>query len=359
MEIESLAQLDRWLAARRPLAGTRLQNLDLDARAIELLGVDPGGSVVLGGRLSGQLEEHFRRGGAVIFPPVHDAPVEVYRSMLYTPAELFAGLDRGYEHTPDGRSYAWTRDASLARDSYATVLRALHDDAIADALAEVIDGHRCVGVMGGHALARGSLGYASAARLGRALAEAGFVVLTGGGPGAMEAAMLGAYSVASSPAALDAALNRLAAVPEFTDVAAWARLGLAVRADLAAPKMLACVGIPTWFYGHEPPSPFAQWQAKFFSNAIREDVLLTHAGSGLVYLPGQAGTVQEIFQAVTPGYYSPTGGVPLVFVDETQWTQRVPVWATLQALAQGRALQSRLHLVPADDPSAVLAALAS
>ena len=47
--------------------------------------------------------------------------------------------------------------------------------------------------MGGHALRSGATrAYADAARLGHALGRA-YVVATGGGPGAMEAANLGAY----------------------------------------------------------------------------------------------------------------------------------------------------------------------
>ena len=48
---------------------------------------------------------------------------------------------------------------------------------------------------------------------------------------------------------------------------------------------------------------FATSIAKYFSNALREDVLLSRARGGIIYLPGAAGTVQEIFQAVTPNYY--------------------------------------------------------
>ena len=32
------------------------------------------------------------------------------------------------------------------------------------------------------------------------------------------------------------------------------------------------LGVPTWFYGHEPPNLFATRIAKFFTNALREDV---------------------------------------------------------------------------------------
>ena len=119
-------------------------------------------------------------------------------------------------------------------------------------------------------------------------------MLTGGGPGAMEAANLGA--LAPTTDAVDVALDRLAAVPSFRpSVEAWAELALQVRADLGAEEGAArSYGIPTWFYGHEPPNVFCDGIAKYFSNALRENVLLAQSTGGLVVLPGAAGTVQEI-----------------------------------------------------------------
>ncbi|WP_311197949.1 hypothetical protein [Ornithinimicrobium sp. INDO-MA30-4] len=53
-------------------------------------------------------------------------------------------------------SYAWAEDACLRHDAYVTVLRAIHDDAMSDALAAHTRNRPVVGVMGGHALARGT-----------------------------------------------------------------------------------------------------------------------------------------------------------------------------------------------------------
>ena len=77
-----------------------------------------------------------------------------------------------------------------------------------------------------------------------------------------------------------------------------------MRDDLGEPAEVTSVGVPTWFYGHEPPNVFAGAIAKFFSNALREDGLLARCTDGVVYLPGAAGTVQEVFQAVTGHYYA-------------------------------------------------------
>ena len=51
---------------------------------------------------------------------------------------------------------------------------------------------RIVGIMGGHSLLRTDRAYIAVARLALTLTQRGFLVVTGGGPGAMEAAHLGA-----------------------------------------------------------------------------------------------------------------------------------------------------------------------
>jgi predicted Rossmann-fold nucleotide-binding protein len=361
-EIEDRSSLEAYLASGRPLTGLRLQDLDLRPYAHELMQrTDVAGLVVLGGQLPQDLDAHLRAHRALIFPTVPDAPVDPYRSTLYQPHELYSGLlEHGYESTPDHRAYQWSLDAALRSDAFATLLRAIHDHAITDALTEFVGDRPVAGVMGGHALARGTQGYAAAARLGRELAAAGMVVMTGGGPGAMEAANLGAF--AGDGTRLERALTALGEVPSFrSSVTQWASVALRVHDELfrgGRPLPVTSVGIPTWFYGHEPPNVFCDGIGKYFSNAIREDGLLSRTTAGLVVLEGAAGTVQEIFQAVTPLFYAPADRPlpPLVLVGERHWAHDVPVWAALEALARGRSLRDVLHLV--DDPSEAVPILA-
>ena len=84
--------------------------------------------------------------------------------------------------------------------------------------------------MGGHAAHRGDAEYADAARLGHALG-AHYVVATGGGPGAMEAANLGCYLAGSHVSRVTDAVAALAEVPAFRpSVDAWLRPALEVCA---------------------------------------------------------------------------------------------------------------------------------
>ena len=148
-----------------------------------------------------------------------------------------------------------TPGRTAAARSTAPSPSALHDHAVDDALADYVRGRRVVGVMGGHAAERGTDGYRKAARLGRLLGRDA-TVATGGGPGAMEAANLGAWLADHPDGDLDSAITDLAAVPSFApDVTAWARAAMAARARFGRGR--DSLGVPTWFYGHEPPNVFA------------------------------------------------------------------------------------------------------
>ncbi|MEV5282044.1 Rossmann fold nucleotide-binding protein [Streptomyces sp. NPDC051994] len=343
-EIESLDEFDA-AVARGPLAGFRVQSVDLTARTDALLATGTAGAVFLGCAMEPDAAAKVRADGALVFPPVPQLPFAPYRSGLYSPAELFEGLTEGYERTPDALAYAWFQRTKADGDVFSSMLRSIHDDAISDALDEHLAGERVVGVMGGHAMARGTAEYEGAAVLGRTLARAGFTVATGGGPGAMEAANLGAYAAPFDDAMLGSALELLAKEPSFRpSVSHWARAAFDVRTRW--PHGGPSVGIPTWFYGHEPPNAFANTIAKYFTNAIREDGLLARSTAGVVFLPGAAGTVQEIFDNATPNYYESRGGpTPMVLVDRAHWTERLPTWPLLQALARDRPMAARIALV--------------
>lgn len=344
-EIESRAAFDAVVAAGT-LARHRVQSVDLMDRTAALLATDTSGAVFLGCRMAPEAEQKVRADGAFVFPPVPGLPFDPYRGLLYTPDALYEGLaEGGYETTPDAHAYRWYQETRSDGDAFTSMLRAVHDDAVSDALDELLVGARVVGVMGGHALARGSEQYAAAARLGRTLARSGLTVATGGGPGAMEAANLGAYAAPHPDQMLDKACELLAAAPSFTpSVTDWARAAFEVREHW--PRGGASVAIPTWFYGHEPPNPFADHIAKYFANALREDGLLARSAAGVVFLPGAAGTVQEIFDCATPNYYGSRGvPAPMVLVGRTHWTRDLPAWPLLCALAEGRPMEARIALV--------------
>lgn len=340
--------------------GWHFQAVDLRQRSAELLGLRASGAIFMGCRFAAGVEARLRSGGALIFPTLPNIPFNAYRGHLYTAAELYKGIGGAeYEAVPDAQIYQWTLQDGHGRELNATLATAMHDHAISDSLDDFLDacaaaGKRVVGVMGGHAAARDSIEYEQAARLGRTLAHQGFMVATGGGPGAMEAANLGAFLSPYRADALDSARRTLGAVPGFRpSVTEWARAAESVLAKF--PGGADSLGVPTWFYGHEPPNLFATRIAKYFANSIREAVLLARCNGGIIFLPGAAGTVQEIFQDACENYYAADAAVtPMVLVGRRHWEEELPVRPLLAALANGRAMAQRVRVVDTIDEACAL-----
>ncbi|CAN5510053.1 hypothetical protein BH10ACT1_BH10ACT1_12150 [soil metagenome] len=306
-------------------------------------------------------------------------PVLPFRTMLYTPEELFAGF-----RTDDPASYGATVDLVTYRSTRLTasrevgMLRALHDQCISDARDDLLAGRRVVAVMGGHALARTDPAYADVVALAAALTARGDLVVSGGGPGAMEATHLGALLAGVGAARRADALAHLASAPGFPEggpplvgvdgvldpvalaaLHAWQRPAFEVLEGVAVTDRGESLAIPTWFYGHEPPTPFATHIAKYFSNSLREDGLLAVAGDGIVFAPGWAGTVQEIFQDATQNVYRVFHDrfSPMVFLDTGgAWTHQLPVLPLLRTLF-GDDDYDR-YVCCTDDPATALSFLA-
>jgi predicted Rossmann-fold nucleotide-binding protein len=351
LEVESLDSFDRLVKAGvRTMHGWHAQSLDLRGRAAPLRAMDAQGAIFLGCTFDDGVEDSLRGRGALIFPRMESVPFNPYRGQLYSPQELYSGPPgEPYEGTLDARIYNWSIRPGQRHRLDATLAAALHDHSIGDALDELVrselGGRSMVGVMGGHTARRGTPAFMEAAVAGRLLARSGRVVATGGGPGAMEAANMGAYLSELPDADFHVALDQLAAVPGFRpSVSAWARTAAAVVERY--PDGTPSLGIPTWFYGHEPPNYFATHIAKYFANAIREAILLELCDGGVIFLPGSAGTLQEIFQDACENYYGASETIrPMVLVGSEHWKRRYPAWPLLQSLAAGKPMADRIFLV--------------
>lgn len=344
-ELESLEDFDAHLASHNSLSGVACQGLDLVERGWRIMQADVRGAFFLGCRIEPSVLEYLADAGAVVFPALPDLPFRAFRARLYTAAELYAGYVPGdhasYDLTPDALSYRWHKETQADFDVVRTLAERVHDHAIDDALrqrlAEVGE-PSVVAVMGGHGLIRSDDTYRQVVELGRDLTRAGFYVATGGGPGAMEAANLGAWLAPHDDEATDAAIAMLARAATFEPVGEWLDAAFAVREAFPMPDDASgSLGVPTWHYGHEPPNVFASDIAKYFANSIREDGLLAIALAGVVFAPGSAGTIQEVFQDAAQNHYESFGAPsPMVFLDEAYWTDTKPVYPVLGQLAADR-----------------------
>ncbi len=283
-------------------------------------------------------------------------PFEPLRKGLYSPHELLDGFDendwKSFSRTSDFQIYRFwvTQGRTRPREYFTSMMQVLHDNSITQALADLLREKKVVAIMGGHDISRAEKSFTDVVMLTRRLTNAGRFVVSGGGPGAMEAAHLGALYATETQERLDAALKLLASSPKLPEglsdvVSADGTVNEkivkqlfdwflpAFKASQAVSRPTRSAGIPTWQYGQEPFTPFATDIAKYFENSVREDGLVTIANYGVVFAPGKAGTLQEIFQdAVVNFYRDKKPFIPMVFFGSAYWSNELPVTPVLRKL---------------------------
>jgi predicted Rossmann-fold nucleotide-binding protein len=355
-EIDRIPHLERWLADPGRPSDVVFQGLDLSPYAARFCELSLEHCIFVGCRFTPELAAHIGREQAVMIPELAGKSFNVFRTQLYSPEELFAGFD---DHHPE--SYAGTPDATIYRSYMAApgkprecgldeiLARRLHDFSITDALEELlhdVQPRGVIAIMGGHDAPRGDVAYRAIASLTHRLTRDGYLALSGGGPGIMEAANLGAFFANEDLAVLSAAIDELAKAPLFKPIGLWLAQAWRVRRGVEKPGR--SLGVPTWFYGHEPPNGFATDIAKYFENSVREEGLLAIAKDGVVFAEGNAGTVQEIFQDACQNYYQTyfERASPMVLFGREYWTRRKEVHPLLMTLAREKKFE---HMVLLSD----------
>lgn len=318
--ISTHEQLIDWLAAPQPAVFLKL---DLRSYGARIAAAPLNGCAFIGCWIDTDFWGKAAEAGCMILPPIprlDAAPFDPYTIALYTTEELYGGYDPLDLATKDAyfdrRVYLTFMDSSrqiLPVPFDVMLLRRMHDATVAAALEPIVEqyGDKIVAIMGGHDRSRKDNIYKQVAWMALQLTQSGYMIATGGGPGLMEAGNLGAYCAGFADPArtLTRALDALADGgfdPEKPDWDLWLKDCFTVLKAMGKPTDQAKsrnLGIPTWFYGHEPPNMFATDIAKYFENSVREEGLLAIARAGVIYAEGNGGTVQEIFQDACQNYY--------------------------------------------------------
>jgi hypothetical protein len=163
-----------------------------------------------------------------------------------------------------------------------------------------------VAVFGSSRTREGHPTYETALGVGRALGAAGFTVITGGGPGAMEAANRGAREAGARS------------------------IGLAI--DLPV---------------REPPNPYLDLRLDFHYFFARKVMFVRYSGA-FVVLPGGFGTLDELFEALTLIQTGKIRFFPVILVGTEFWCDLVD-WLRDRLLAAGTISESDVGLLRVTD----------
>jgi hypothetical protein len=172
-----------------------------------------------------------------------------------------------------------------------------------NALAEV---GSAIAVFGSARVKRESRWYAAARKLGGLLADAGFAVITGGGPGVMEAANRGAYDAG----------------------------GLSIGCNIELPF-------------EQAPNPYTNPSIGFRYFFVRKTMFVKYS-DGFVIFPGGFGTLDELFEALTLVQTQKIHRFPIVLFDSSYW-KGLLTWTRDAMLAEGMISAEDLQLLVVTD----------
>jgi uncharacterized protein (TIGR00730 family) len=166
-----------------------------------------------------------------------------------------------------------------------------------------------VSIFGSARVREDSVTYENARATGRAFAEAGFAVVTGGGPGVMEASNRGCKEAG----------------------------GLSVGFNIALP--------------HEQGlNPWCDLALTFDHFHVRK-VMFVKAAEGFVIFPGGFGTQDELWEALTLRQTRKIGDFPIVLFDSDYWDELIE-WVRDEMLDDGLiSTEDLAGMIVTDDPA--------
>jgi uncharacterized protein (TIGR00730 family) len=163
-----------------------------------------------------------------------------------------------------------------------------------------------VSIFGSARIHRDSPEYAAARKVGRSFAKHGWAVITGGGPGVMEAANRGAKEGG----------------------------GLSIGFNIALP--------------HEQGSNPYLDISYTFKHFYARKVCFVKPAEGFVIFPGGFGTLDELFEALTLIQTGKAENFPVVLIDTDYWEEMIS-WVRDELLADGMISPEDLELLHTTD----------
>ena len=175
--------------------------------------------------------------------------------------------------------------------------------------------HPAVTIFGSARVKPGERWYALAEDISRQLSDAGFSVISGGGPGVMEAANKGAFAGPSPSVGLNIQLPHEQSANAFQDV------------------------------------------SHTFQHFFARKVMFVKLSCAFVMLPGGFGTLDELFEVLTLVQTGKVRRVPLILVGSDYWKGLVE-WAKAKLEAEGMVSPGDIDMLQViDDPAAVVEAI--
>ena len=365
VEIEDIAELEQLLTDRRDLSGVVLNGLELDQVSDRFLACKLRGAVLIGCSASPELLAFATWSGAAVFPPLGELPYRPYRKALYGALDLYDNFEsdqpESYSDTLDAKVYShWQQTGGgECTDLLENLGRRIHDHSITEAIEGLIEGHEVVAVMGGHGLCRDDDGYSAVSRMSRHLARQGKLMASGGGPGAMEATHLGSWMAPYSDEDLQVALAILAAAPSFEPVFEWLVAAFRRQITVSGVRRIANLAWhPDMALRPRTSKRLRHAHCQVLRQRGQRRRAADHRRHGVIFTPGSAGTVQEIFQDATQNHYETAGPPsPMVFFGSHFWREELPVTAVIDSLGRDRAWTD--HVTVTDDEDEAVDAIMS
>src|SRR3954451_1590493 len=179
--------------------------------------------------------------------------------------------------------------------------------------AELVEGFErlaevglAVAVFGSARTPAGTELYEAARETGRLFAESGFAVITGGGPGVMEAANLGAGEGG----------------------------GLSIGCNIELPH-------------EQHGNPYTDIAMKFRYFFVRKLMFVKYSEAFVIF-PGGFGTLDELFEAVTLAQTGKIRRFPIVLYDSSYWSG-LTAWVTERLLADRKIAEDDPEMLMTDD----------